>query len=175
VLAVLTAAVSACVVLTLVNLVLLFAVIRRMREQPQVDTSVVVAVPPGTGVRPFQATAVDGTSVTEQDLTGVVAFVTPTCTPCRELVTSLRDTDPSLFEPLLLVVVGEMTDEIASVAAALDGAVRVVADAESTAVSRAFGGIQSFPSVARVEAGVVGASGVKMADVLAVPVPAGLV
>ncbi|TWP52153.1 hypothetical protein FKR81_11270 [Lentzea tibetensis] len=174
-LAVLTAAVSACVVLTLVNLVVLFAVVRRLREQPQTEGPQIMAVPRNTAVLPFETTTADGATITEKDVfSGVVAFVTPSCGACKDLVNALRDHDPELFSPLLLVVMGELTDEIRDVVAALDGAVQVVAGPATTAVSTAFGGIESFPSVVRVDGGVVGASGVRLDAVLAIQVPVGM-
>lgn len=164
-LAVLTAAVAVCVTLTLLNLVLLFAVIRKLRDQPQQPQFVPQTLDVGTTVRRFETTTTTGATITEESLTStVVAFVSPSCAPCRDLVASIREMAPRLGDPLLLVVVEEVDDATRAAVAGVDG-VTIVADDQSTAVTSAFG-VSSFPTVARVQGRLVVHSGSRFADVL---------
>ncbi|WP_053736634.1 hypothetical protein [Nocardia sp. NRRL S-836] len=164
-LAVLTAAVAVCVTLTVLNLVLLFAVIRKLRDQPQQPEFVPQTLTPGSAVRRFEAKTTTGATITEESLTSmVVAFVSPSCAPCRDLVASIRQTVPRLGEPLLLVVVEELDDATRAAVAGVDG-VTVVADTESNALTSAFG-VSSFPTVARLDGRLVVSSGSKLTDVL---------
>jgi hypothetical protein len=164
-LAVLTAAVAVCATLTLINLVLLFAVIRKLRDQPQQPQFVPQTMNTGTLVRRFETTTTTGATITEESLTSTVAaFVSPSCPPCRDLVASIREMVPRLGDPLLLVVVEELDDATRAAVAGVDG-VTVVADDQSTAVTSAFG-VSSFPTVARLQGGLVVSSGSQLADVL---------
>jgi thiol-disulfide isomerase/thioredoxin len=164
-LAVLTAAVAVCVTLTVLNLVLLFAVIRKLRDQPQQPQFVPQTMDVGTAVRRFETTTTTGATITEESLTStVVAFVSPSCAPCRDLVASIREMAPRLRDPLLLVVVEELDDATRAAVAGVDG-VTIVADEQSTAVTSAFG-VSSYPTVARLEGRLVVRSGSQLADVL---------
>ncbi|ANZ38959.1 hypothetical protein BBK82_25705 [Lentzea guizhouensis] len=156
---------AVCVTLTVLNLVLLFAVIRKLRDQPRHPELKPQTLAPGTAVRQFEATTTTGATITEESLTStVVAFVSPSCAPCRDLVASIPDLVPRLGEPLLLVVVEELDDDTRDAVAGLDG-VTVVAGIESTALTTAFG-VASYPTVARVAGRLVVSSGGKLTDVL---------
>lgn len=91
----LTAAVLLVGALGLLNLLLTFGVIRRLRQQAQPLVPPARPAPPagaiaavGTAPEPFQAQTVDGASLTATDLRewAIVAFFSPDCPPCLEKV-----------------------------------------------------------------------------------------
>ncbi|HEY1486767.1 MAG TPA: hypothetical protein VGF84_11740 [Micromonosporaceae bacterium] len=159
--------VLACV--TSANLLLLFAVVRRLRE---IEASV---NPPdrlpaaGFRIGEFRTGTTEGVPVVLDDLAGgphLVAFVMPACHPCHAVLTSLR-TDNG-FDPartLVLVSGDSANGETRAVIALADGLGRTVVIDPDGPVAAAFGGIDSFPTLLSVRDGRVAASGRTLDDV----------
>jgi hypothetical protein len=177
----LTAAVVFVGVIGLLNLVLTFGVIRRLREHDAALASgpsmpgFDIMVPVGTAVADFQTHTVDGTPVSNADLAGhtVVGFFSTTCEPCRdrlpEFVTHAA-TVPGGPDRVLAVVVTDSVDVDASVAdpflARLRPVARVVTEQYDGLVGKAFG-VQGYPALATVVDGTVTASGGSLDDLAA--------
>jgi hypothetical protein len=167
--ATLAAGVALALVLTVLNLVLTFAVIRKLRDGVGSGSSVhtpAAGLPrPGTRIGEFTVDTADGAVLTERDLLGdrtLVAFVSPTCAPCKDVVAELASTE---HPPLRAFVVGDGGAETMDVVATLrpHGAVAVI-EADHAA-ARAFGGVDGYPALLLVEGGVVAAAGRRLAEV----------
>lgn len=157
-------------VLGLLNLLLTFGVIRRLRELQQPATAgyrhptggpneLGPMAPEGTSVGEFDVLTTEGENVSRTGLVGmdtVVGFFSPTCPPCREMlpqfVDAMRSTSRSRV--LAIVVVGDEGD--GGMVAALSPVARVVVEQQNGDVSRAFQ-VSGYPAHCRVdENGVIG-------------------
>jgi hypothetical protein len=171
----LAAAVVFLTVLTLINLTLLFAVIRKLRGM-QHGTGAPAEQLPAVGLRvgAFEAPALDGSVLTMADVAGadgadvLVACVMTGCEPCARFIASLQDGSPAGFDRTFFFITGDPRSEAtAELAAELAGLGRVAMMPEDGPVGPAFGGVHSFPTVLRVADGVVAASGRKLDEVFA--------
>lgn len=164
-------------VLGLLNLVLTFGVIRRLRAQGDLLAASGVlggaaVIPAGTPVGPFSAVTVDGAALTADSLTGetVVGFFSPNCGPCEEAMPSFEEyarRAPDGRRQVVAVVVpppGEGPDGAATgaLAARLAPVARVVVHAGDGPMVTAFG-VDGYPTLAIVENGTVAASGTTVA------------
>jgi hypothetical protein len=150
-------------VLTILNLLFLLAVIRRMRgyEAGGQHSAPTPALPAtGLDIAAFHAADLTGTAVTRDDLNDVdlVAFVMPACKPCHTLTTGMR-TDPRIdaSRTLLLVAgIGQRADELAASVSDLGRVAMLGIDGD---VEAAFGGITGFPTLVRVAGGRITTAG----------------
>jgi thiol-disulfide isomerase/thioredoxin len=142
-------------VLCLVNLVLLFAVIRKVRLLGErVDKVPVMApaalLPVGGKAPEFTAVTTNGESRSLADLAGslsVVGFFSPNCQPCHTQVPQFIEFAKALpggAGHALAVVVGERT-AAAGLAAELDGAAAVVITPAGGPLIAAFS-VRGFPA-----------------------------
>jgi thiol-disulfide isomerase/thioredoxin len=166
----LVAAVILVGMLCLLDLLLTFGVIRRLREHTthleKLLSNVRLDEPlrmPGERVEDFAATTTDGEPVSRDLLSGetVVAFFSPSCGPCREKAPAFAEQvrARSLDRHQVLAVVadeGEGESEGAEMARMLAGAGRVVMDGGGEkSVTGAFK-VSAFPAFCLVDAeGVV--------------------
>ncbi|NUR62930.1 MAG: hypothetical protein HOV87_30395 [Catenulispora sp.] len=181
----LAAVVALLTVLTLINIALLFAVIRRLRgvEQQHGAGSLADQLPAvGHRVAEFEASALDGSVLTSAEVTGttdgadrLVAFVMTGCGPCTQFISTLQDGSPAGFDRTFFFITGDpRTEDTAALVAELSDLGRVAMLAEEGPVGPAVGGIGSYPTVLRISDGVVAAAGRKLDEVFpGVPVPAG--
>jgi hypothetical protein len=162
--AVLAAAVVLVGVLVVVDLVLSFGLIRRLRELQARGRLQTTRLPElGAHVGPFEARTLDGGKISEQDLTDgmtVALFLAAGCPPCERFTAELLDRP---FEEPTVVFVRESditADTIATVAIAEDlreiATVSIV-DQESPVIT-AFG-IYGYPTAVLVRHGSVVAAG----------------
>jgi hypothetical protein len=157
--------------LGLVNLILIFGVIARLRVlqgalsvQPTRDP----ALPPlGSKIGTFEVTMSDGVHLTDSVVQGdeaIVGFFSAGCGPCVELREKLIDNPPHL--PFFAFIDGEPDDldslKIADKLRAL-GPVAIVN--ETDAVCRAFKP-NGFPTLFRTSQGAIAAVGHYLHDVL---------
>jgi peroxiredoxin len=146
---------AAVTTMCLVNLALLFAVIRKLRLLGErVDQMPIMApaalLPVGSKAPEFTAVTTNGESRSLADLAGsrsVVGFFSPNCPPCRvqlpefiEFVKAL----PGGPGQALAVVTGE-ADAAAAFAAELDAAVGVVIAPRQGPISTAFS-VRGYPA-----------------------------
>jgi len=146
-------------IVTVVNLVLLFAVIRRLRAT---EGSLALPHLPAIGqpVGRFSVRALDSTQISDRDLalgSTIVGFVTPGCGPCKDLTQALQ-AEP-WTGPLPVIFVTGPAEEAHALAEALASAVRTALVPEGGEVAGAFGGIEGYPTLVRVLDGVVVAAG----------------
>jgi len=158
----------------LLNLVLTFGVIRRLREHTGLlaerDRPEGPAVMLATGEAPdeFAATTTGGERLTRDDLGGaLVGFFSPNCGPCREqapLFVRRAAGTAGGRSRVLAVVVGDET-AVAQMVAEFEPVARVVVErgvAAEGSVSQAFG-VRGFPALAVLDAdGAVAASGFEL-------------
>jgi hypothetical protein len=167
--AILAAAVTALAALTLLNLMLVLAVVRRLRQQATAPAGQPELPAVGTRVGRFRTTSVDGLGLDELALSGartLVAFVSPGCSPCGALADTLVS-EPAGDVSWLLFVTGSDDDEAtAAMATRLAAVGQVAVVTESGPESAAFGGVSGFPTVLRIERGVIAAAGFRLSDVL---------
>ena len=142
----------------LLNLVLTFGVIRRLREHTELLNQRVaerdaapgpIMLEPGATVGDFSVTTIDGVAVSRADLTGhrLVGFFSPTCSACAENMPKYvahAQTHPGGREAVLSVVVGSEA-ETAEMTRQLEGVSTVVRDEEQGEISRAFA-IDGYPA-----------------------------
>lgn len=160
----LTAAVVLVGALCALNLALVLAMVKRLREHgellagrrsaPSADIDV------GTSVAEFETVTQTGEVLTLDDLNEgdtLVAFLSPGCAPCVEklpVFVAHARTRPGGRRRVLAVVVGEPR-EAAAFAAPLAAVARVVVEEPNGALSRAFG-VHAYPTTLRVGPGAAG-------------------
>jgi len=165
--AVLTAAVVLVGALCLVDLLLTFGVIRRLRECCGAVQSGAAGAPGaaqlpvvGRRVDEFAATTVDGTPVSPDALAPgtVVVFVAPACKDCRaQLPDLIRWAGTQDRQQILVVVDARTPDRIDDLVDRLNPVARVVVEGLDAPVMTAFG-VNTFPAACVVTAGIVVAS-----------------
>jgi thiol-disulfide isomerase/thioredoxin len=164
--------------LALLNLLLTFGVIRRLRghtdqlaklANPHADTM----LPAGAQVGQFATTTTHGEPVSTSLLAGrtLVGFFSPGCPACEVLLPSFVEyatTMPGGRQQVLAVVAGG-SDQAPAKVEALSRCARVVRADYDDAVIRAFG-VNAYPAVCMVEAD--GTVTVAAADLAGFPAPA---
>ena len=162
----LAAAVVFLTVLTLINLALLFAVIRKLRGMEHDGAPADQLPDVGLRVGAFEVPALDGSLLTTADVAGsdgadtLVACVMTGCQPCAKFIATLQDGSPAGFDRTFFFINGDPKSEAtAELVAELAGLGRVAMMPEEGAVGSAFGGVNSFPTVVRVADGEVAAAG----------------
>jgi hypothetical protein len=172
---VLAALVGALILLTGFNLVLLFAVLRRLREIEARGVPAPAGITPAAGTRigSWSVTPADGTVLTDVDLgpDATVLFLTPGCTPCGQLVDRLADDPGALGGPALAVVVGDEPGD-RTYADVLPPSLPLAYAGEHDQIVTAFGGVDAFPTVVVVRGGVVRSSSHELPAVTTAPAPA---
>jgi hypothetical protein len=178
----LVAAVVVVTLLTLLNLILTFGVIRRLREHTTLLSrppyllagDAEPMLPVGATVPQFVATATDGMPVSRGRRSGdtLVGFFSPGCRACDELLADFVGYATSMpgGSANVIAVVEALPGEEAEVVARLTPVARVVVERPGTAGLVTAFGVAHFPAVCVLDAdGRVSASGRTLA---ALPVPA---
>lgn len=177
--ATLTAAVVALAALTLLNLVLLLGVIRRIRTQVADSAhNTALALPdnpvlkPGSPVGAFSATTTDGDAIGLADLGAgdtLVGFFSSSCKPCRTAIPRFTEYARSFAggrERVLAVVVTNDQD-YGEYAELLSPAARVVVEPHAGSMSQAFE-VAGFPGLCIVgTTGTVTANGMRLEELSA--------
>lgn len=155
------------IVVTLLNLVLLLGVVRRLREHETRLASMtgggppVLITPAGGRVAPFSARSVDGRSVDEHSTdAALVGFFSPECGSCHERLPDFRAAAGEHAGPVLAVVVEDGGDT-SPLVDALRTCATVVLEAPTGPVAEAFA-VRGFPAFALVADGTVAASGYEL-------------
>ncbi|GGS53342.1 TlpA family protein [Planobispora rosea] len=147
-------------VLTVLNLILTLAVVRRLREHSD-HLSRLLSSPGGVPwasiigsgerPRPFTATTVDGGELTESSLTDgtIVAFFSPTCSACHEWVPRFAEAAEAVPGRAIAVVVADSPEDGAGHVTSLRAVARVVVEEQDGAVAKAFG-VTGYPAMCRM-------------------------
>jgi len=159
--------------LALLNLLLTYGLIRRLREQGAMLTDLMgglgaappgdLARPVGSPVEPFRTEAVDGTTVDVAWFDGptLVGFFSPGCAPCAELIPRFAEA-AATTRALAVIEPGPVDDS--DYRTALAAHATVVAGEPARAVVEAFG-VLGFPTACLVDAeGVITATGTRLVD-----------
>lgn len=170
---VLTVGVIIAIALTVLNLLMSFAIIRRLRDlesrgggHAHHDGDLADDLPAaGTRIGAFSVPTVDGDQLDEQALAGepvLVAFLSATCGPCKDLLPALAARpDPDRARTILFV--SDDGDEAAKeFAESLRVHGRVALADSQGPVGTAFGGVEMFPIVLTVEQGVITAADIRL-------------
>lgn len=176
-------------IIGLLNLLLTFGVIRRLKEhdvaiaaRPHGGPDGELMLPVGAPVGAFSTATVDGATVTQEvfaDLS-VVGFFSTDCAPCQERLPQFVDyaaAFPGGRERVLVVVIAEPAPDAPAADAEPPKVDRFVAQASAVArvVVEPHGGpvatamsVQGFPVMAVIDGGTLVASGSTLNDI---PVP----
>lgn len=160
------------IAVTLLNLLVLFAVIRRLRSlQEQLTQGSTPDAPAvGTTIDEYTANTIGGGTLTRRDLDGdsLVAFFSPGCPPCKEMIARFAADPAALPAQTYAFVVGNDLDPDARqyVADLAGVATRTAYVEPDSPVLTAFGGVAAFPTVLRIAGGTVAASGHALDEVL---------
>ncbi|WP_329583966.1 hypothetical protein OG500_27030 [Kitasatospora sp. NBC_01250] len=154
--ALLTAAVVLVGLLGVLNLVLTYGVIRRLRTQPPAGASgqrpPIDAASVGTTAQPFSVVTADGSELSREGLEPgtVVGFFAPGCEPCAELlprfVESVRRAGLPVERVLAVIADGLGKSDYAN---ALAPVARLVVDREAAKLVTAFA-VTGMPVVCQV-------------------------
>jgi hypothetical protein len=156
-----TAVVAALVVtnvLTVLNLLLLLGVIRRLRQQPTLPAGGLPgpsALPVGTQIEAFATTDTDGRLLRRDELPegAIVGFFSPGCAPCEELipkfVAHVEDL-PSGRNSVLAVITGT-PDEAANYVTRLSTVARVVLEEPAGGVVAQAFRVSAYPTVFQLD------------------------
>lgn len=175
---VLIAALVVTALLCLIDLLLTFGVIRRLREHTALLSEAhgedipVIGLPSGQAAEPFTATTTDGALVSGPAGLHMVAFFSPRCSVCPKRVPAftgyLRANQVRRED--VLVVVGESAEPVPYLDQ-LTAVARVCTESEGGPLGKAFG-VAGYPAFCLLDAdGAVLTSGFDPAE-LPAPVPA---
>jgi hypothetical protein len=167
-----TGLVATLAALTILNLILLLAVIRRLRLiDTRAEEVPVLSLPrAGVEVSAFSVPDVDGVVLSRHDAAGesvLVAFVMVGCEPCHDLVEVMRG-DARIDPDRTIVFVASDKPSTAAIklAALVRDLGRTAMIETDGAVTAAFGGIVGFPAVLRIANGRVVSAGRVLPDVM---------
>jgi thiol-disulfide isomerase/thioredoxin len=168
--------------LCLLDLVLTFGVIRRLRQHIELLTRQMMsgvptreALPVGSSPEHLEVTATDGRTVTSEGLAGrtLVGFFSSDCSSCHEQLPSFVEGAAALAgngHQVLAVVVDDAADAT-SMVSTLEAVARVVVEPVDGPVATAFQA-RAFPSICLLdEQGMIAAAGFHISQ-LPVAVPA---
>jgi hypothetical protein len=152
----------------LVNLLLIFGLTSRLRALERVarQRDLPPQLPqPGHVVLPFEVASTTGAVVSAASLSAhdraLVCFVTSGCSKCQAIEARLVADPPAL--PVVSFIYGDLAE--AQALAGQLGRVGPVAIFESHRVTEAFGAV-NFPTLVRLEHGVVAAAGRTLEEVM---------
>lgn len=177
----LTAAVVVVGIVCVLNLLLLFGVIRRLREHDQA----IAKFPhggmaqagsmraPGSEVDEFTAVSTDDVPVTREALTAetMVGFFSVSCAPCIENAPKFAEFAagvPGGKDSVLAIVVADDDDDPSEMVGVLGDGARVVVEGYDGPIATAFG-VTAFPAYGVVASGTITATAL---DFTTLPVPA---
>ncbi|ONI76589.1 hypothetical protein BWI15_04630 [Kribbella sp. ALI-6-A] len=181
----LTALVVVVGIVGVLNLLLLFGVIRRLKEHDQaiakIPYSAMQSPPaesmraPGSEVDEFTAVSTDSVPVTKESLTAetLVGFFSVSCAPCIESAPKFAAHAagvPGGKDSVLAIVIADGDDDASEIVGVLGGSARIVVEGYEGPIATAFG-VTAFPTYGVVAGGTITASAIEFAT-LPVPTPA---
>ncbi|WP_181772414.1 TlpA family protein disulfide reductase [Amycolatopsis pittospori] len=178
---ILTAAVVLVGLLCVLDLLLSFGIIRRLREQNETLKAVRqraadepdIALPAGATIGDFSAATVSGTELSNADIEGsraLVGFFSPGCEPCKERMPQFIEY-ATRFEGKVVAIAAGSEEETADMVVRLGEVAEVIREFDGGTVHKAFGA-SGYPALCLVDGDrTVLASGWEMS---ALPVPATL-
>jgi hypothetical protein len=159
---------------SVVNLLLISAIIRKLRDREPAEQDRDALPVIGAEVGQFMVAADDGETITDSTVAGhaLVAFVSPNCPPCQRLAGELAKRATELPDPTIAFVIDDGDQErLRRYADSLAPAVRVAVVESQGGPAEAFGFGGATPTLIRVRDGVVAAAGHDLDSVLAGALP----
>jgi len=181
----LTALVVLVGIVGVLNLLLLFGVIRRLKEHDQAIAKIPYGAmqspaadsirAPGSEVDEFTAVSTDDVAVSKDSLAGetMVGFFSVSCAPCVENAPKFAAHAagvPGGKASVLAIVVADGDDDPSELVGVLGDGARVVVEGYDGPVVAAFG-VTAFPTYAVVAAGKISATAIEVST-LPIPTPA---
>jgi hypothetical protein len=163
------------------NLLLLFGVIRRLKEHDQalakLPYGATLSRPadsmraPGSEVDDFTAVDTGGKTLTKEALTAetLVGFFSASCAPCIESAPKFAGHAAGKAS-VLAIVVADDDDDPSELIAVLGASARVVVEGYDGPIAAAFG-VTAFPTYANIAAGTITATAIEFTS-LPLPTPA---
>lgn len=155
-------------IVTFGNILLLFAVIRRLRNLQELVVPPAIFPAVGTVIESFHIETVDGSSVTTDTLADdpvLVAVLSTTCPACKDLAGDLATLTGLSSAPVVLVVADSEHDGSTMLQSLADLDRVAVVDRGHPALA-ALGGITAFPTVLGVREGKIVSAGSGLDKVL---------
>ncbi|NIK61078.1 TlpA family protein disulfide reductase [Kribbella shirazensis] len=181
----LTALVVVVGIVGVLNLLLLFGVVRRLKEHDQAIARIPYGgmqnLPadsmrsPGSAVDDFTAVSTDDVAVTKESMTAetLVGFFSASCAPCIESAPKFAAHAagvPGGKDRVLALVVADGGDDPSELVGVLGGRARVVVEGYDGPIAAAFG-VTAFPTYCVVADGTITATALEFTT-LPVPAPA---
>ncbi|MBB5857683.1 TlpA family protein disulfide reductase [Amycolatopsis umgeniensis] len=178
---ILTAAVVLVGLLCVLDLLLSFGIIRRLREQNEALKNVRqqafpepdIALPAGATIGAFSAVTAGGTELSNADIDGspaLVGFFSPGCEPCKERMPQFIEY-ATRFEGKVVAIAAGSEEETADMVVRLGEVAEVILELDGGVVHKAFGA-SGYPALCLVNGDrTMLASGWEMS---ALPTPATL-
>lgn len=154
------------------DLLLSFAIVRRLaaiqsggsHAEPDYGSPTI-----GHRIGDFRVELLTGGTFTQSDLVAAATFViflTPACEPCKAAIADLAAMPAPLPAPLYVLITGAQADgDVAPIAAGMPPGTHVGRISAPDATSEAFG-VDGYPTALRIEDGVVRASELKVSSLL---------
>lgn len=168
---ILAAVVALLAIVLAIDLIVTFALIRRVAASHSAGSAQATLPKVGSAVAEFAVTAEAGDRLELADLRSAdltVIFMMTGCGPCQALLADLSTRPLGDDEPVFAFIAhhGEASDEaVGSYRSQLPSGVRTAVTSPTGDVARAFA-VQSFPVTLRVEHGVIAAAGRSLDAVL---------
>jgi hypothetical protein len=95
-----------------------------------------------------------------------VVFLSPHCEPCRQAITELAELPVPLSRPLFVLIAGSAhDDDVLAIAAQMPAGAQVGAIAHDDAIMKAFA-VDGYPTVVNVADGIVRSAGFRVSELL---------
>lgn len=147
------------------NLTMTFALTRQLRMlEAAAPAAGSLALPVvGERIGNFRVTTIDGEKISERQLANInaiAAFVMPGCEPCHKIVGQLRGGGLPFAGDKFMFVAGESNDAATvELARSLTSIGRVAVISPDGAAAAAFGGVTGYPTLLRLESGIIRSAG----------------
>lgn len=168
---VLTAAVILVGVVAAADLLLSFALVRRLSalQERGAGGATPGAPAPGHKIGDFRVDLLAGGEFTADHLrqeSAMVLFLSPHCEPCKKVIAELEHMPVPLSRPMYVMIAGDAQDDaVLAVAAGMPDGARVGAISHEDEIMKAFV-IDGYPTIVTTADGTVLASGLRLGEVL---------
>lgn len=151
------------------DLLLSFAIIRRLSALSSRGAASAGEPAPGHVIGEFRVRLLTGGEFTPDCLRrepATVVFLSPGCEPCRRAIAQLRELPVPLSRPLYVLIAGSAhDDDVLAVAAEMPAGAQVGAVAHDDTIMKAFGA-DGYPTIVNVVNGMVSSAGFQVSELL---------
>ncbi len=166
---VLAAVVAVIGAVAVADLLLSFAVIRRLATLHAGGAVSGGEPEPGHVIGEFHVSLLTGGELTRErlrDEPSTVVFVSPSCEPCRRAIAELKELPVPLSRTLYVLIAGSAQDEdVLAVAAQMPAGTHIGTIPLDGAIMKAFGA-DGYPTIVNVADGIVLSAGFRVSELL---------